>query len=784
MKKLHHHTCAALLGALLVSPAIAATSPGIVTLNATLSDYTGSTSAATLTRHDAVVWVTAEDGTFIKTLWKQGPTDFAHKDWTDHFAAYNTARSGSTALDGYTSATALDYSAPNSPISLTWNCKDASNTLVPDGNYKFWIQYSENQSKTEGPVTATGLAWTKGASPSTVNPPDQGTQGTPVNGSNFTSMQIVWTNGTVAPFFTGAAPPAGTQGAPYSFTCATSGSAPITLSVSSGALPTGLNLSATGEITGTPLVAGTFTGTITAENGVLPNASQPFSIAIAQGIAFTNVPGNGNLATSYNHACAVIGTAPVTFTLGSGTLPTGLSLSTDGVISGMPTEIGKFTGKIKAHNGLAPDATQDFSITISRASVGSVTLTATISDYTGATTTGQLTWHDTVVWVTDASGNFIKTLWKQGPADLSHKDWVQHFTAYNTARGTNTSFDGFTSATAVTYATPDSPIIVTWNCQDANGNLVDDGDYKFWIQYCERQNIDGLPAQGIATSGLTWTKGVNSSTVNPPAEGTFGTPVNGNNFTDMSIVWTSGIVPAPEIAVEQPVGTSLVDGTAVKDCGSLLVGTEGAINTFTIRNTGNVDLTGLAITTDGSNASDFEITQPELTTLTPTGSTTFTVVFKPTAVGARSAAIHIASNDADESPFDIHLTGTGTVPPAPEIVVMQPKGSSLVDGKAKRNFGTVRIGAKKGKTNTKTFTIKNTGNAKLTGLKIKKDGADPKAFIVGDLNKTTLAAGESTTLKVTFKPTGKGSRHAAIHIKSNDADESPFDIKLSGEAVK
>src|SRR5204862_73933 len=41
-------------------------------------------------------------------------------------------------------------------------------------------------------------------------------------------------------------------------------------------------------------------------------------------------------------------------------------------------------------------------------------------------------------------------------------------------------------------------------------------------------------------------------------------------------------------------------------------------------------------------------------------STSFTVTFTPTAAGARAAAIHIASNDADENPFDISLTGTGS----------------------------------------------------------------------------------------------------------------------------
>ena len=40
------------------------------------------------------------------------------------------------------------------------------------------------------------------------------------------------------------------------------------------------------------------------------------------------------------------------------------------------------------------------------------------------------------------------------------------------------------------------------------------------------------------------------------------------------------------------------------------------------------------------------------------GSATFTVTFTPTAEGLRSCVLHISSNDADENPYDITLTGT------------------------------------------------------------------------------------------------------------------------------
>jgi hypothetical protein len=50
--------------------------------------------------------------------------------------------------------------------------------------------------------------------------------------------------------------------------------------VSAGALPAGLTLSSAGVVSGTPTQLGTFTGTITASNGNLPNATQGFSLTI------------------------------------------------------------------------------------------------------------------------------------------------------------------------------------------------------------------------------------------------------------------------------------------------------------------------------------------------------------------------------------------------------------------------------------------------------------------------------------------------------------------------
>lgn len=115
----------------------------------------------------------------------------------------------------------------------------------------------------------------------------------------------------------------------------------------------------------------------------------------------------------------------------------------------------------------------------------------------------------------------------------------------------------------------------------------------------------------------------------------------------------------PEIIIRQPGGTALTNGRTRKNVGTTPVGVKGAPRTFTIGNTGDSPLTGLKITTDGPHARDFLITQPAAT-VKPGKTTTFTVTFKPAKTGTRTATLHIRSNDQNESPFDIKLTGLGT----------------------------------------------------------------------------------------------------------------------------
>lgn len=169
--------CMAVLGMGFVGTAANAQTDGSVELNAKVLDMSGNG-----TEHWKVAWVTKADGTFIKTIWRQGPS-IGSSHWNSHCRTWYQSKSGSTAFDGYSSATAQNYSASSkNPIKQTWDCRDAGNNLMPDGDYKFWVQYAEDSG--QGPYTTVGLSWTKNTTPATTTYVNQG--------SNFSDMSVVW----------------------------------------------------------------------------------------------------------------------------------------------------------------------------------------------------------------------------------------------------------------------------------------------------------------------------------------------------------------------------------------------------------------------------------------------------------------------------------------------------------------------------------------------------------------------------------------------------------------
>jgi len=150
----------------------------------------------------------------------------------------------------------------------------------------------------------------------------------------------------------------GVAGSPFSETFTQSGGiGTTTFSLASGTLPTGLTLSSGGVLSGTPTQTGTFTITVKATDANGCSGTGPtYTLTIAcQTITVTNpAVSTGTAGTPFSQSftqSGAVGTA--TFSIASGTLPSGLTLSASGVLSGSPTQSGSFpiTVKVTDSNG-------------------------------------------------------------------------------------------------------------------------------------------------------------------------------------------------------------------------------------------------------------------------------------------------------------------------------------------------------------------------------------------------------------------------------------------------
>jgi hypothetical protein len=170
---------------------------------------------------------------------------------------------------------------------------------------------------------------------------------TDANGCTGTSATYTLVIGCQIITVTSPAISNGTAGSPFSETFTqTGGILPVTFTINSGTLPAGITLGTNGVLSGTPTQVGSFPITITATdaNGCTGTSGTYTLVIGCQTISVTNpanANGTANAAFSETFTqTGAIGTA--TFTLGSGTLPAGITLAANGVLSGTPTQTGSF----------------------------------------------------------------------------------------------------------------------------------------------------------------------------------------------------------------------------------------------------------------------------------------------------------------------------------------------------------------------------------------------------------------------------------------------------------
>jgi len=242
-----------------------------------------------------------------------------------------------------------------------------------------------------------------------------------------------------------------------------------------------------------------------------------------------------------------------------------------------------------------------------------------------------------------------------------------------------------------------------------------------------------------------------------------------------------GIPPTPDILVgiSGIAGQEAISGMT-SDFGAADLGTSnsdsGKYLGISNPGTGPLNITDLRF--DGPNAGDFSLRYPAVYAgvifAVGEGRPAGLIEFTPSAIGQRSARLVIESNDPDESPFVIHLTGEG-LPPTPEIAVLD--GSrELTAGHALVHVGHATPG---GPGVSRQLTIRSLGGAPLTGLTATVEGRNAAAFSRSILT-STLAPNSDASLDIRFTASDLGPYGATLVITSNDADEPRFEIQLGG----
>jgi len=542
----------------------------------------------------------------------------------------------------------------------------------------------------------------------------------------------------------------GTASSPFSETFTESGGVGSpTFTLATGTLPTGLTLVANGVLSGTPTQTGSFPITVTSTdaNGC-SGTGTTYTIVIACQVITVNNPANANgtansaFSETFTNTGAI---GAVTYSLASGTLPAGLTLAANGVLSGTPTQTGSFpiTVTVTDSNGCtgtggtytiiigcqtitvtnpantAGTASSPFSETFTQTgAIGTATFTTASTLPTGLTLSaaGVLSGTPTqtgsfpiVVTVTDSNGctgtsstytlNIgCQTITVTNPANTAgtvSAPFSETFTQTG-AIGTATFTTASTLPLGVTLAangvlsgTPTQPgsfpIVVT--VTDSNGCTGTSATYTLVIA-CQTITVTnpanatgpaGSPfsetftqtgAIGSATftttstlpTGLTLsTAGVLSGT--PMQGGTFPivvTVTDSNGCTGTSATYTL-IITCPVITVNNPANANGIAGSAFSETFTQ----SGGIGTITYTLATGTLPTGLTLSTAGvlsgtptqTGSFPITVTATDQNGCTGTG-TTYTIVIACQTITVNNPA---NANGTANSPFSETFTNTGAI---------------------------------------------------------------------------------------------------------------------------
>ena len=139
------------------------------------------------------------------------------------------------------------------------------------------------------------------------------------------------------------------------------------------------------------------------------------------------------------------------------------------------------------------------------------------------------------------------------------------------------------------------------------------------------------------------------------------------------------LVPAAS-EVEMSQGATPIATGGAYDYGSRMVNSDTDV-VFSITNTGTGGLTfaTLPFIVSGPDASQFPVAVQPAVPVLPGATSTITIRFRPTSAGPKTAYLSFGTNDADENPYIVNLTGTGITDPMVPVITW-PEPAPILPG--------------------------------------------------------------------------------------------------------
>jgi hypothetical protein len=518
---------------------------------------------------------------------------------------------------------------------------------------------------------------------------------------------------------------------------------------------------------------------------------------------------SGMTGQQYGHTFVASGTGPITWSVFSGALPPGLSLSPGGSLTGVPNQPGTYFFTVRASNS-AGAANQGVAILVAAPLVAFITATPS-----------SLTFGNQATLTTSPSQTVTITSTGNGPAQIQNIVGSGDFRfnsgcplAPATLAPAATCTISVSFAPLVAGPLTGSISVTTTTGNSATVSLAGNGVNvpRPSIAIAPSRLVFGDQAVGSTSAQQSFTisnsgqadlqlrglelSGGGFSTNNDGISNSCGSVVRPGGSCRIGIVFAPTVTGPANAAFNithnaTPTGDDTTvnvglsgNGTprrepVIRVSGNLffneqVIGTTSPIQTVSVSNVGtaNLAITGISISTAANTDSgDFSV-GGNCGNLAPGASCSLTVAFTPSApIGPKGAVLNIGSNASNANPpgagtVSVGLSGTAAAVPQPVV-----KLSSTTIGFGNMIYGSFPT--------SQQVTLTNAGNRVLNigGIVIFGD------YIQTNTCGGTLNPNQSCSINILFSPLGLGPRNGTLSITSN-APSSPDVVTLSGAGCR